>query len=150
MFPIALPPPTDDVNGLIEMTFTATAALHTRTTLGEGSDGEYPVLWTAGDEIAVVPIFGSYEASDIAKMKFTTSINEGETAETATFTGRTYASDGGYAVFYPYCNLTTYNGNRYSNIFYFTIPTEQKAVAGSFAPNICGSCTPGKTAWASP
>ena len=134
------PPPTDDVNGLIEMTFTA-AAPETRTTLGEkDADGEYPVLWTAGDEIAVIPRTTNgkdYAQSEIAKMKFTTSIEEGETAASATFTGSTYASDGGYAVFYPYCNLTTYNGNWYSDLFYFTIPTEQKAVASSFAPNIC-------------
>lgn len=133
------PPPTDDVNGLIEMTFTA-AAPETRTTLGEKDADEYPVLWTAGDEIAVIPRTTNgkdYAQSEIAKMKFTTSIEEGETAASATFTGSTYASDGGYAVFYPYCNLTTYNGNWYSDLFYFTIPTEQKAVASSFAPNIC-------------
>lgn len=130
------PPPTDDVNGLIEMTFTA-AAPETRTMLGEGSGGKYPVLWTSGDAIAVVPIFGSYEASDIAKMKFTTSIEEGETAASATFTGRTYAGDNGYLAFYPHGRFIEYFGSDNNYIITFTLPTEQTAVAGNFEPNLC-------------
>ncbi len=129
-------------NGLVEMTFTAAAAPHTRTSLGSKDEtGVYPVLWTAGDEIAVMPQTEVYEQSEIAKMKFTTSINEGETAASATFTGSTYASDNGYIAFYPHCNLILFAGSFYNDTYYhsffFTIPTEQKAVAGSFAPNIC-------------
>ena len=79
--------PTDGADGLVEMTFTATAAPATRTTLGEkGADEEYPVLWTSGDEIVVMPAYGRFEKSELEEMKFTTSI-EGGTAATATFTG---------------------------------------------------------------
>lgn len=67
--------PTDGADGLVEMTFTATAAPATRTTLGEkGADGEYPVLWTSGDEIVVMPAYGRFEKSELEEMKFTTSI----------------------------------------------------------------------------
>ena len=76
--------PTDGADGLVEMTFTATAAPATRTTLGEkGADGEYPVLWTSGDEIVVMPAYGRFEKSELEEMKFTTSI-EGGTAARAT------------------------------------------------------------------
>ena len=47
--------PTDGADGLVEMTFTATAVPATRTTLGEKGADEYPVLWTSGDEIVVMP-----------------------------------------------------------------------------------------------
>lgn len=70
--------PTDGADGLVEMTFTATAAPATRTTLGEkGADGEYPVLWTSGDEIVVMPAYGRFEKSELEEMKFTTSIEGG-------------------------------------------------------------------------
>lgn len=70
--------PTDGADGLVEMTFTATAAPATRTTLGEkGADGEYPVLWKSGDEIVVMPAYTAdegFEKSELEAMKFTTSI----------------------------------------------------------------------------
>lgn len=70
--------PTDGADGLVEMTFTATAAPATRTTLGEkGADGEYPVLWTSGDEIVVMPAYGRFDKSGLEEMKFTTSIEGG-------------------------------------------------------------------------
>lgn len=93
-------PPGPDPDGLVEMSFTATApeAILTRTSLGEGSGDLYLVLWSGGDAIAVVPTGESYGASDIETMKFTTSI-EGGTAATATFTGRTEERDNGYFAF---------------------------------------------------
>lgn len=131
--------PTDGADGLVEMTFTATAAPATRTTLGEkGADGEYPVLWTSGDEIVVMPAYGRFDKSELEEMKFTTSI-EGDTAATATFTGRTQPSENGYIAFYPADKLVEYSG-QYLNYFVdFTIPTEQRAIAGNFESGIAPS-----------
>lgn len=128
--------PTDGADGLVEMTFTATAAPATRTTLGEkGADREYPVLWTSGDEIVVMPAYGRFEKSELEEMKFTTSI-EGGTAARATFTGRTRPSENGYIAFYPADKLVEYSG-QYLNYFVdFTIPTEQRAIAGNFESGI--------------
>ena len=128
--------PTDGADGLVEMTFTATAAPATRTTLGEkGADGSYPVLWTSGDEIVVMPAYGRFDKSGLEEMKFTTSI-EGGTAATATFTGRTQPSENGYIAFYPADKLVEYSG-QYLNYFVdFTIPTEQQATAGNFESGI--------------
>lgn len=128
--------PTDGADGLVEMTFTATAAPATRTTLGEkGADGEYPVLWTSGDEIVVMPAYGRFEKSELEEMKFTTSI-EGGTAATATFTGRTQPSENGYIAFYPAGKLVEYSGHEYNYFVDFTIPTEQRAKAGNFESGI--------------
>ena len=128
--------PTDGADGLVEMTFTATAAPATRTTLGEkGANGKYPVLWTSGDEIVVMPAYGRFEKSELEEMKFTTSI-EGGTAARATFTGRTQPSENGYIAFYPADKLVEYSG-QYLNYFVdFTIPTEQRATAGNFESGI--------------
>ena len=128
--------PTDGADGLVEMTFTATAAPATRTTLGEkGANGKYPVLWTSGDEIVVMPAYGRFDKSGLEEMKFTTSI-EGGTAATATFTGRTRPSENGYIAFYPADKLVEYSG-QYLNYFVdSTIPTEQQAIAGNFESGI--------------
>ena len=128
--------PTDGADGLVEMTFTATAAPATRTTLGEkGANGKYPVLWTSGDEIVVMPAYGRFDKSELEEMKFTTSI-EGGTAARATFTGRTQPSENGYIAFYPADKLVEYSG-QYLNYFVdFTIPTEQRAKAGNFESGI--------------
>ena len=131
--------PTDGADGLVEMTFTATAAPATRTTLGEkGADGEYPVLWTSGDEIVVMPAYtadGGFEKSELEEMKFTTSI-EGDTAARATFTGRTQPSENGYIAFYPADKLVEYSGHEYNYFVDFTLPTEQQAIAGNFESGI--------------
>ena len=128
--------PTDGADGLVEMTFTATAAPATRTTLGEkGADGEYPVLWTSGDEIVVMPAYGRFDKSGLEEMKFTTSI-EGGTAATATFTGRTQPSENEYIAFYPADKLVEYSGHEYNYFVDFTLPTEQRATAGNFESGI--------------
>ena len=128
--------PTDGADGLVEMTFTATAAPATRTTLGEkGADEEYPVLWTSGDEIVVMPAYGRFEKSELEEMKFTTSI-EGGTAATATFTGRTRPSENGYIAFYPAGKLVEYSGQEFNYNIDFTLPTEQQAIAGNFESGI--------------
>ena len=128
--------PTDGADGLVEMTFTATAAPATRTTLGEkGADEEYPVLWTSGDEIVVMPAYGRFDKSELEEMKFTTSI-EGGTAATATFTGRTQPSENGYIAFYPAGKLVEYSGQDFNYNIDFTLPTEQRATAGNFESGI--------------
>ena len=128
--------PTDGADGLVEMTFTATAAPATRTTLGEkGADEEYPVLWTSGDEIVVMPAYGRFEKSELEEMKFTTSI-EGGTAARATFTGRTQPSENGYIAFYPAGKLVEYFGQDFNYNIDFTLPTEQQAIAGNFESGI--------------
>ena len=128
--------PTDGADGLVEMTFTATAAPATRTTLGEkGANEEYPVLWTSGDEIVVMPAYGRFEKSELEEMKFTTSI-EGGTAARATFTGRTRPSENGYIAFYPADKLVEYSGQDFNYNIDFTLPTEQQAIAGNFESGI--------------
>ena len=127
--------PTDGADGLVEMTFTATAVPATRTTLGEKGADEYPVLWTSGDEIVVMPAYGRFDKSELEEMKFTTSI-EGGTAATATFTGRTQPSENGYIAFYPADKLVEYSGHEYNYFVDFTIPTEQRATAGNFESGI--------------
>ena len=127
--------PTDGADGLVEMTFTATAAPATRTTLGEKGADEYPVLWTSGDEIVVMPAYGRFDKSGLEEMKFTTSI-EGGTAATATFTGRTQPSENGYIAFYPADKLVEYSGHEYNYFVDFTLPTEQRATAGNFESGI--------------
>ena len=128
--------PTDGADGLVEMTFTATAVPATRTTLGEkGADEEYPVLWTSGDEIVVMPAYGRFEKSELEEMKFTTSI-EGGTAARATFTGRTRPSENGYIAFYPADKLVEYSGQDFNYNIDFTLPTEQQAIAGNFESGI--------------
>ena len=128
--------PTDGADGLVEMTFTATAAPATRTTLGEkGANGKYPVLWTSGDEIVVMPAYGRFEKSELEEMKFTTSI-EGGTAARATFTGRTRPSENGYIAFYPADKLVEYSGQDFNYNIDFTLPTEQQAIAGNFESGI--------------
>ena len=128
--------PTDGADGLVEMTFTATAAPATRTTLGEkGANGKYPVLWTSGDEIVVMPAYGRFDKSELEEMKFTTSI-EGGTAATATFTGRTQPSENGYIAFYPAGKLVEYSGQDFNYNIDFTLPTEQRAIAGNFESGI--------------
>ena len=127
--------PTDGADGLVEMTFTATAVPATRTTLGEKGADEYPVLWTSGDEIVVMPAYGRFDKSELEEMKFTTSI-EGGTAATATFTGRTQPSENEYIAFYPADKLVEYSGHEYNYFVDFTIPTEQRATAGNFESGI--------------
>ena len=127
--------PTDGADGLVEMTFTATAAPATRTTLGEKGADEYPVLWTSGDEIVVMPAYGRFDKSELEEMKFTTSI-EGGTAARATFTGRTQPSENGYIAFYPADKLVEYSGHEYNYFVDFTLPTEQRAKAGNFESGI--------------
>ena len=128
--------PTDGADGLVEMTFTATAAPATRTTLGEkGANGKYPVLWTSGDEIVVMPAYGRFDKSELEEMKFTTSI-EGGTAATATFTGSTRPSENKYIAFYPADKLVEYSGQDLNYFVDITIPTEQRATAGNFESGI--------------
>ena len=56
------------------------------------------------------------------------------TAATAAFTGRTLPSEDGYFAFYPHSRFVRYEGDvDVDNTFiYFTLPSEQKAVAGGF------------------
>lgn len=128
-------PPSD---GAVEMTFTASApcmGADTRTALGPEKDGSglYPVLWSDGDAIAVMP--DSYSSSGPFD-KFTTSIDGGGTASEASFTGTT-SLDADYVAFYPYANLFYYNSDKSSRGFGFTLPSVQKAVAGTFDNNLC-------------
>lgn len=111
----------------------------TRTTLGpQSEDGSYPVLWNDGDAIAIQP-YGEYKAGQ--HKKFTTTI-AGGTAAFAEFTlaageGDIETSPEGYFAFYPCDSLitiTTYSFNQID--FKYTVPSEQKAVAGSFQSGI--------------
>ena len=123
--------PPDD--GMEEMSFTASAPVIGATSGDVGAEETYPLLWNDGDAIGVMPVYGAFDESEVQKMKFTTSI-EGGTAATAAFTGRTVPSEDGYFAFYPHGRFVRYEGDvDVDNTFvYFTLPSEQKAVAGGF------------------
>lgn len=123
--------PPDD--GMEEMSFTASAPVIGATSGDVGAEETYPLLWNDGDAIGVMPVYGAFDESEVQKMKFTTSI-EGGTAATAAFTGRTLPSEDGYFAFYPHGRFVRYEGDvDVDNTFvYFTLPSEQKAVAGGF------------------
>lgn len=125
--------PPDD--GMEEMSFTASAPVIGATSGEGGAEETYPLLWNDGDAIGVMPVYGAFDEPTVQKMKFTTSI-EGGTAATAAFTGRTLPSEDGYFAFYPHGRFVRYEGDvdvDVDNTFvYFTLPSEQKAVAGGF------------------
>lgn len=111
----------------------------TRTTLGpQSEDGSYPVLWNDGDAIAIQP-YGEEKAGQ--HKKFTTTI-AGGTAAFAEFTlaageGDIETSLEGYFAFYPCDRLITITTYSFGQIeFKYTVPSEQKAVAGSFQSGI--------------
>lgn len=93
-----------------------------RTSLEEGNS----VYWNNGDAIAVTALTGEHET-----YKCVTEIEEGK-APTADFEGEVYSGLNGYFAFYPYGLLYKH----YSTTTYFTIPSVQQAIAGSFANNI--------------
>ena len=123
--------PPDD--GMEEMSFTASAPVIGATSGEGGAEETYPLLWNDGDAIGVMPVYGAFDESEVQNMKFTASI-EGGTAATAAFTGRTLPSEDGYFAFYPHSRFVRYEGDvDVDNTFiYFTLPSEQKAVAGGF------------------
>ena len=127
--------PPDD--GMGEMSFTASAPVIGATSGEGGAEETYPLLWNDGDAIGVMPVYGTFDESKVQNMKFTASI-EGGTAATAAFTGRTLPSEDGYIAFYPHGRLVRYEGDVDVDIdvddtfVYFTLPSEQKAVAGGF------------------
>lgn len=123
--------PPDD--GMEEMSFTASAPVIGATSGDVGAEETYPLLWNDGDAIGVMPVYGAFDESAVQNMKFTASI-EGGTAATAAFTGRTVPSEDGYFAFYPHGRFVRYEGDvDVDNTFvYFTLPSEQKAVAGGF------------------
>lgn len=127
--------PPDD--GMEEMSFTASAPVIGATSGEGGAEETYPLLWNDGDAIGVMPVYGTFDESEVQNMKFTASI-EGGTAATATFTGRTLPSEDGYIAFYPHGRLVRYKGDVDvvvdvdDTFVYFTLPSEQKAVAGGF------------------
>ena len=85
------------------------------------------VYWNDGDAIAVSSRYGN---PDYGIYKCTTTIEEGKAAY-ADFTGEVSGNEDFYVAFYPY-DLFKYQ-QEYNS--YFTIPTVQQAVAGTFATN---------------
>lgn len=108
----------DSDSRLVPMTFTADM-VQTRTQLAEGN----AVHWTAGDKIAVFDRWN--------KNEFTaTEVN----GSSATFEGLAAESDN-YTAFYPFDAVTGMDNTSIT----FTLPAEQTAVAGSFAPDLAPS-----------
>ena len=96
------------------------------------------MLWNDGDAIAIQP-YGEEKAGQ--HKKFTTTI-AGGTAAFAEFTlaageGDIETSLEGYFAFYPCDRLITITTYSFGQIeFKYTVPSEQKAVAGSFQSGI--------------
>lgn len=121
--------PAPDEGGSRILTFTASAP-QTRTVLQPGDvQGNHPVYWSDGDAIAVFP---EYPEGLGSKGTFTTNISGG-TASTAVFTGE--SPDPGrerFAAFYP--DEATIGVPSMWDIP-FSIPAEQTATPGTFAPH---------------
>lgn len=121
--------PAPDEGGSRILTFTASAP-QTRTVLQPGDvQGNHPVYWSDGDAIAVFP---EYPEGLGSKGTFTTNI-PGGTASTAIFTGQ--SPDPGrerFAAFYP--DEATIGVPSTWDIP-FSIPAEQTAIPGTFAPH---------------
>lgn len=120
----------------VQMTFTANApaaAADTRTSLVEGTK----VYWEPGDVIGVyscIPDDGIFMSED-SGTPFSTTLTEA--SPTATFTGTAEEGADKYIAFYPQdkfiaCAWGNMDGMEIYN-FGFELPTEQEAVAGSFA-----------------
>ncbi len=108
----------DDIQ--YELTARMEMDAKTRTSLS-GLQGEmYYPLWSAGDEIAV------FVDGDSAPSKFVLSSGEGATK--ATFAGSRIGND--YRALYPYSDTAAME----NGILYYTLPSVQQYVAGSFGP----------------
>lgn len=108
--------------------FTAEAPT-TRTSL----EADNKVYWNDGDEIVVVPEYGSY-IQDLENYKFTTSIPQ-QKAPNAEFVGKTILNKLYYIAFYPFEQCIQIGRSNVGPCIFFNIPQKQIATAGSFAPN---------------
>lgn len=108
--------------------FTAEAPT-TRTSL----EADNKVYWNDGDEIVVVPEYGSY-IQNLEDYKFTTSIPE-QKAPSAEFVGKTILNKLYYIAFYPFEQCIQIGRSNVGPCIFFNIPQKQIATAGSFAPN---------------
>lgn len=110
------------------MVFTAEAPT-TRTSL----EADNKVYWNDGDDIVVVPEYGSY-IQNLEDYKFTTSIPE-QKAPNAEFIGKTILNKLYYIAFYPFEQCIQIGRSNVGPCIFFNIPQKQIATAGSFAPN---------------
>ena len=115
----------------VSMTFTANApAADTRTSLVEGAQ----VYWTPGDVIGVYScIYQKFEVQEPGS-PFTTDL--AADAPTATFTGTAELGALQYIAVYPQDKFMACEWNSESTALWFTLPTEQQAVAGGFASGL--------------
>lgn len=110
---------------LVEIRFTATTEYHTytKTTLeGELGGGTHQILWSPGDEIAIIPVeaaesLTSYTFKNISSERSQTTVFEGESSNADT-----------YYAFYPAANV----GNATSGKVVFTLPDILTYQPGSF------------------
>ena len=115
----------------VSMTFTANAPVaDTRTSLVEGAQ----VYWTPGDVIGVYScIYQKFEVQEPGS-PFTTDL--AADAPTATFTGTAELGALQYIAVYPQDKFMACEWNSESTALWFTLPTEQQAVAGGFASGL--------------
>ena len=108
---------------------TASAVIpETRVNVGEYSGSEYPVTWTAGDELAVVDLENNYGGNNgAAAPKFTLKSGDGE--KQATFEGEIEEVDADYYAIYPYSAL--FQSNPDYPDFNVTFPETQKPTSNS-------------------
>lgn len=110
------------------MVFTAEAPT-THTSL----EADNKVYWNDGDDIVVVPEYGSY-IQNLEDYKFTTSIPE-QKVPNAEFIGKTILNKLYYIAFYPFEQCIQIGRSNVGPCIFFNIPQKQIATAGSFAPN---------------
>ena len=101
--------------------------LRTKTALeGSLSDATMRIVWAPTDNIGVVAVRTNMKSSEPVN-EFVTDINSA--SENANFYGAAYLTTDYYA-FYPYSETLKASYNKFT----FTVPCEQKYVAGSFDP----------------
>ena len=119
------------IGGRVPMTFTATADVpQTRTVLAN----KKKVAWQKGDAISILP-FNAEGVNNNQNDKFTTEDN----SFTATFNGFTAEDAISYIAIYPYRQEITGSYDSEEEKYPYgldnlSIPSEQKAVAGTFNP----------------
>ena len=126
-------PETTPAGNQVTMTFTANApapAAGTRTSLVEGTQ----VYWTPGDVIGVYSCTSEEFSVEEPGNPFTTSLTEA--VPTASFTGEAAEGALQYIAVYPQDMFAGCMWSSESTILWFTLPSEQTAVAGGFATGL--------------
>lgn len=114
----------------VEMTFTASleGGADTKTQLGAEADGKMPVLWQATDKLGV------WDGTSLNEFSIPSSVTD--FTGSVDFTGTAEEGQDMYYAVYPYsADYEFAMGTSNMEVTGAVIPTEQKAVKGSYDPS---------------